>query len=166
MNESLGIIAEFSIGLAGFSGIVALIGNATIKIHRFRVSNLLRTAFTPGFCALLGLLLLHLGLQIENVVRLTSAVLGLAALLNLMTPLRAIRQFDESTRLLIGRGAFWFQTVTASLNILAQFFNSFIVTDYAAAILLGGLIHQLLAGAVTFSRIVDSLLKERENSAL
>ena len=166
MNDSFGIIAEFSIGLAGFSGIVALIGHAPIKIHRFRVSNLLRTAFTPGFCALLGLFLLHLGLHVEDVIRLTSAVLGLAALLNLIAALRDIRQFDESTRLLIGRRVFWFQVVTYSLNILAQFFNSLIVTDYAAAILLGGLIHQLLSAAVTFSNIVGSLLKERENAAL
>ena len=29
MNDSFGIIAEFSIGLAGFSGIVTLIGNTS-----------------------------------------------------------------------------------------------------------------------------------------
>ena len=162
MNESFGIIAEFSIGLAGFSGIVALIGNASIKVHWFRVSNLLRTAFTPGFCALIGIFLLHMGLQVENVIRLASAILGLAALLNLIMPLHAIRRFDESTRLLLGKRLFWFQAISASLNILAQLFNSLIVTDYAAAILLGGLIQQLLSAAVTFSNIVGSLLKNRE----
>jgi len=55
--------------------------------------------------------------------------------------------------------------MTDSFGIIAEFsiglagfsgvaalpINSFIVTDYAAAILLGGLIHQLLSGAVAFS---------------
>ncbi len=165
MNESFGIIAEFSIGLAGFSGIVALIGHSPIKIHRFRVSNLLRTAFTPGFCALLGLVLLHLGLQVEVVIRLTSAVLGLAALVNLAVASRALLKFDDATRLSLGRGVAWFQIGAVSINILAQFFNSSVVTEYAAAILIGGLIQQLLSGAFSFSRIVGSLLEERQNAA-
>ena len=165
MNDSFGIIAEFSIGLAGFSGIVALIGNVSVRIHRFRVANLLKTAFTPGFCALLGLVLLHLGQQVEQVIRITSAVLGLAVLLNIVTALRSIRYFDESTRMLLNRKIFWVNIVTYSLNILAQFFNSFVVTEYAEAILLGGLVHQLLSGAITFSLLVGVILSERENAA-
>ena len=165
MNDSFGIIAEFSIGLAGFSGIVALVGHSPGKIHRFRVSNLLKTAFTPGFCALLGLVLMHLDQPVEDVIRFTSAVLGLVVLLSLVGALRSIRNFDESARLILNKGIFWFETVTYSLNILAQFFNSFIVTDYAAAILTGGLIHLLLSGAITFSSIVGALLRERENAA-
>ncbi len=165
MNDSFGIIAEFSIGLAGFSGIVALIGNVPVKIHRFRVTNLLKTAFTPGFCALLGLVLLHLGLQVEQVIRITSAVLGLAVLLNMVTALRAIRYFDESARMLMNRRISWFNIVTYSLNILAQFFNSLVITDYSEAILLGGLVHQLLSGAINFSSIVGVILSQRENAA-
>ena len=165
MNDSFGIIAEFSIGLAGFSGIVALIANVPVKIYRFRVVNLLKTAFTPGFCALLGLVLLHLGQQVEQVIRITSAVLGLVVLLNMVTALHSIRYFDESTRLLLNRRILWFNIVTFSLNSLAQFFNSFVVTDYAEAILLGGLVHQLLSGAITFSSIVGLILSQRENAA-
>ena len=165
MNNSFGIIAEFSIGLAGFSGIVALIGNVPIKIHRFRVSNLLKTAFIPGFCALLGLVLLHLGQQVEQVIRFTSATLGLAVLLFLVTALRSIRYFDESARLLLNRRILWFNIVTISLNMLAQFFNSFVVTVYAEAILLGGLVHLLLSGAITFSSIIGLILSHRENAA-
>ena len=165
MNDSFGIIAEFSIGLAGFSGIVALIGNVPVKIHRFRVANLLKMAFTPGFCALLGLVLLHLGQQVEYVIRITSAALGLAVLLTLVTSLRSIRYFDESTRMLLNTRILWFNIVTLSLNILTQFFNSLVVTDYAEAILLGGLVHMLLIGAITFSTIVGVILSQRENAA-
>ena len=165
MNDSFGIIAEFSIGLAGFSGIVALIGNAPAKIHRFRVSSLLKTAFIPGFCALLGLLLLASGLQVEHVIRFTSAVLGLVVLWHLVSALRSIRHFDEPARLLLNKRIYWFEVVAQSSNILAQFFNVLVVTDYAEVILLGGLVHQLLSGAITFSSIVGVLLNEREKAA-
>ena len=165
MNDLFGIIAEFSIGLAGFSGIVALIGNAPAKIHRFRVSSLLKTAFIPGFCALLGLLLLTSGLQVEDVIRSTSAVLGLVVLWHLVTALRSIRHFDEPARLLLNKRIYWFEVVTQSSNILVQFFNVLVVTDYAEVILLGGLVHQLLSSAITFSSIVGVLLNEREKAA-
>ena len=114
---------------------------------------------------MLGLVLLHLGLQVEQVIRITSAVLGLAVLLNMVTALRAIRYFDESARMLLNRRILWFNIVTYSLNILAQFFNSLVVTDYAEAILLLGLVQQLLSGAITFSSIVGVILSQRENAA-
>jgi len=163
MNESFGIIAEFSIGLAGFSGVVALIGDAPAKIHRFRVSNIIRTAFTPGFCALFGIFLLHLGLQDQDVIRLTSAVLGLVAFTHWFVSVRVYLNFEASIRSSTA-GVASLQISMAALNILAQVFNSFVVTDYAAAILIGGLIQQLLAAAFTFSNIVSSLLNERDNA--
>jgi hypothetical protein len=48
---------------------------------------------------------------------------------------------------------------------LAQFFNSLVVTDYAEAILLLGLVQQLLSGAINFSSIVGVILSQRENAA-
>jgi hypothetical protein len=83
----------------------------------------------------------------------------------LITALCSIRHFDEPARLLLNKRIYWFEVVTQSSNILVQFFNVLVVTDYAEVILLGGLVHQLLSGAITFSSIVGVLLNEREKTA-
>ena len=161
MNETLALIAEFSIGLAGFSGIVALIGNTNHPIHRFRVMVLLRASFTPGFCALLALLLQHAGLTLENTIRLTSAIFGLVTLTSFARGLQTMTKFDGSSRKTFFRPMTLIHLAGYVINIMLQTLNAFMVTQYAEGILIGGLVHVLLVGATSFIRIVRSVLKNR-----
>ena len=164
MNEALTLIAEFSIGLAGFSGIVALIGNTSHPVHRFRVNVLLRASFTPGFCALLALLLQHAGLTLESTIRLTSAVFGLVTLTSFASGLQTMSKFVGSSRQAFFKPITLIHIAGYVINIALQTLNALMVTQYAEAILIGGLVHVLLVGATSFIRIVRSVLKKRSET--
>lgn len=165
MIDTFMILAEFSIGLAGFSGVVALIGNVPLDFLQFRVRNLLYAAFTPGFVALCGILFLHLDLQTESVVRLTSAVFAGVMIFGLITGLRRLRRLDKEAWSLLSRGLFWFNMTVGPANILAQCFSAAFHTPYAEAILVGGLILALLSGAITFAHMVGLLIKDKYDTA-
>ncbi|MDH5738009.1 MAG: hypothetical protein OEZ23_06840 [Gammaproteobacteria bacterium] len=64
--DPLSIIAEFSIGLAGFAGIVAALSHFKEEMRElveFRFANLLITAFAPGFFALMTISLSIIGVD-------------------------------------------------------------------------------------------------------
>jgi len=64
--DPLSTIAEFSIGLAGFTGIVAALvrfGEDMRPLVEFRFTNLLITAFAPGFFSLLTISLAIIGVS-------------------------------------------------------------------------------------------------------
>ncbi len=165
MNETLAVIAEFSIGLAGFSGIISVIGKAQTKLHQFRIKNLLITAFVPGFCALFGLVLLHFVVSHVDVVRSTSAILGIAISLNFASNFRAVRKLDAASSNLLNLRTKWFNIITSTLNIFAQVANAIFPTNYAEGILVAGLVHQLLMAAIYFSTVVVEFLKESSDIA-
>jgi hypothetical protein len=58
-SSSLAIIVEFAIGLAGFSGVIAVFGgrDGWSGTDRFRTGNLIVLAMIPGFMALLTICL-------------------------------------------------------------------------------------------------------------
>jgi len=76
--DPLSTIAEFSIGLAGFTGIIAVVANfkdSELEVIRFRISNLLVTAFAPGFFSLITICMLFLGLAEVSAIRSSSGLL-------------------------------------------------------------------------------------------
>lgn len=161
LSDSLTLIAEFSIGLAGFSGVVALIGSTSDRVHRIRVAILLRTSFTPGFCALFGICLLHLGLDSDSTVRWTSAIFGAVIAFHYALGMQSIWRTDSSLRKQMYRPIFWFHLAAYPVNFLLQFYNGFVPNNYAEAILIGGLVHILFVGATSFTKIVTQLLRHR-----
>lgn len=165
MIDTFTIIAEFSIGLAGFSGVVALVGNVPLDFLHFRIRNLLFAAFTPGFVALSGILLLHLDIEIALVVRLTSALLAIVMTIGMISGIRLMRKLGQDARGLLNRGLFLFNMTFGPLVILLQILSAAIHTRYAQAILVAGLILVLLSAAITFSYIIGILIKARYDSA-
>jgi hypothetical protein len=75
--EPLGTFAEFSIGIAGFAGIIAAFTSASegAELRLFRFRNLLITAFAPGFLSILTICLVYSGVMQETAVKISSAVL-------------------------------------------------------------------------------------------
>jgi len=72
MNDVLGSISEFSIGLAGFSGVAAALlqRNGSLReIDRLRVTINVVVALTPGIWALAFLALAEMGVALQSVVR-------------------------------------------------------------------------------------------------
>ena len=164
LSDSLTLIAEFSIGLAGFSGIVALIGRTADRIHKIRVSILLRTSFTPGFCALFGIFLIHLGLDADSIARWTSALFGTVIAFHYALGVKSIWRTDSSLRRQMYRPIFWFNIIAYPVNFSLQLYNAFVPNDYVEAILVGGLVHILFVGATSFTKIVLQILKKRPES--
>ena len=164
MYETFGIIAEFSIGLAGFSGVVALIGNVPIEFVWFRIRSLLITAFAPGFISLVGILHLHIETDVVAVVRTASALLGAMLLFGLIVGIRSLRGLDSSAKALLNRALLWFNLTTYPANIVIQFFNTAVPTKYAEGILVGGLVILLLSAAITFSAIIGMMVRQRSNA--
>ena len=61
-TELLGIVIEFSIGLAGFSGVIAIFSGRSqdrVQLEIFRLRNLVLGASIPAFLSFIALGLLH-----------------------------------------------------------------------------------------------------------
>jgi hypothetical protein len=77
--DLLGYIIEFSIGLAGFSGVIAVFAGRSPErtpLELFRLRNLLLGATIPAFLAFIGLGLAHLLSSEFMAWRLSSAIAG------------------------------------------------------------------------------------------
>ena len=164
MIDTFTVIAEFSIGLAGFSGVVALIGNVPLDFLHFRVRNLLYAAFTPGFVALFGIFLLRLDIETDSAVRLASLLFAASATVGMISGFKHLRRLGEDARGFLHRGLFWFNMTVGPTVILLQFLNAAFQTRYAQAILTVGLILVLLSAAITFSHLIGILIKARYDS--
>ena len=76
MNEAtdlLSTIVEFSVGLAGFSGVVGIFIHRSgewLYVDRFRITNLLIMSLTPGFLAFLSLGLIPIA---DDAIRISAA---------------------------------------------------------------------------------------------
>jgi hypothetical protein len=99
--EPLGIVTEFSIGLAGFTGIIAIFGKTQHGISsakQFRITNLMVSAFASGFCALAVISLIHLGLSDATSVRLGSAIFAVVLTVAFIATLRARQRLSDVDR--------------------------------------------------------------------
>ena len=146
--EPLGIIAEFSIGLAGFTGIIAAITSASTgraELQIFRFSNLLITAFAPGFFAILTICLVYAGMIDQQAIRLSSTML----LIYLCS--WTIFVFKYMSRGSIKRSMGYFMWVFSLLNLVLQMTNIVAPAINLVGFYLFGLFVLLLQAAVVFS---------------
>lgn len=150
--DALSTFAEFSIGLAGFSGIVIAVLTVAAgdrNLLRFRFSNLLNTAFAPGFSALIAVCLIFAGLTDIEVIRISSTLLAGYFIIWSYSVNRRPRMMNANPYMTVFMWSF-------SLgNLIAQSANIYFAEAF---IYLGGLAALLLQGAVVFAVIALSSL--------
>jgi hypothetical protein len=153
--DFLATIAEFSIGLAGFAGIVAALAryhHSELALVRFRLANLLVSSFAPGFFALLTFGLVSGGMEIGTALRASSS--GLAVGLLLWAVLVHTRKPAQLSRpLLVAMSA------VTTVNLLVQLASVAGLTGMPAASYLIGLMLLLLQGAAVFVVLVMDVLQ-------
>jgi hypothetical protein len=161
MTEALGIICEFSIGLAGFTGIVAIFANSQRQVGaavRFRITNLLVSAFTPGFFALLVISLLQLGVVQETAVRSGSALFAASILAWALLSTRTRSRLPATDRRQLSNFIYWFTAAVALTNATTQLLAAVAILGHRPGVLVAGLSAMLLLGAITFAALVMQVL--------
>ncbi|NKB99020.1 MAG: hypothetical protein GKR90_11090 [Pseudomonadales bacterium] len=157
--DALSTIAEYSIGIAGFTGIVTALAkfqNANASLLSYRLSNLLTTAFVPGFSSLIALALTTTELDEVLVVRASSILLTLYMC---GWSYRVIRRKQPNTNKVMTVFMWSFSII----NLFAQAFNA-VSVEPLTIVYLGGLIALLVQAAVVFSVVALSVL-HRESFA-
>lgn len=153
--DFLGTIAEFSIGLAGFAGIVAALAKyrrPELALVRFRLANLLVSSFAPGFFALLTFGLISSAMAIDTALRVSSGVL--AAGLLLWAVLVHTRKPAQLSRALLAA-----MSAVTTVNLVIQLASATALTGVPAASYLVGLMLLLLQGAAVFVVLVMEALQ-------
>jgi len=157
----LGTITEFSIGLAGFAGIVAAINRPSGHDERlltFRFTNLLVTAFAPGFLAILSMSLIYSGYVERKAIYISSVLLLLYLLAWAVYVLAAIPRESAS------RGMSTFLWVSSIANMALQVMNLVDPSVNLVGFYLFGLLILLLQAALVFAVLALSTLR-RTNDA-
>jgi hypothetical protein len=151
-------ITEFSIGLAGFSGIVAALAHRTgswVQVDRYRIGNLLYSGLTPGFLAFFALGLLANIEHQATVWKISSGVLALVLAYGMFVTIYGRRKLPREERKLISIPVF---SVQRAISLIAFIFQTLSIAglfaDYLFSIFYFGLIAQLFVATVQFSRII------------
>jgi len=151
-------IAEFSIGLAGFSGIIAVFAGRDGRwaaSDRQRGVVLILTALTPGFISFLALALGTIGLPEQIVWRLSEAIFGAAIVVSVFVVVAGHKAIPDSERQVFSPLAGAFVAGGSALNGAAQLFGAFGgFGSLTFTALFLGLVWQLLVGAIQFARII------------
>lgn len=165
--DALNTLAEFSIGLAGFTGIIAIFANSRDRIGaalRFRITNLLALSFAPGFFALATLGLVYLVEQEATAIRITSAGIAAFSLLALTRGYRTRRKIPTEEKQLLSPFFWAFNIAVVALNFTAQVINVVFPSKYSAGIVVFGIISMLLVAAITFCMIVFQIMNSQGRS--
>lgn len=165
-TAALGTIAEFSIGLAGFTGIVSVfaISRGAVRTSiEFRVRNLLLISFVPGFLSLAVIGLIHSGLEIPLCIRVGSALLGLICIVMIASSVSARKRMEPQEKRELSRFLWWFAMVLGGINVVAQLLNASIGPFFESGILILGLVATLLLSAMTFFVLVLQVLRGGAN---
>ena len=151
-------ITEFSIGLAGFSGIVAALAHRTgswVQVDRYRIGNLLYSGLTPGFLAFIALGLLANLDQQATVWKLSSGMLALVLAYGMFVTIYGRRQLPLDERKLISIRVFSVQRAISLVALIFQLLSIIgFFPHYVFSIFYFGLIAQLFVATVQFTRII------------
>ncbi len=149
--SKLGYVIEFSIGLAGFSGIISVLSsNSWGKLEHYRTLVLLLSAFIPAFAAF-GALIWHSFLEVESAWRASalSFVLVLLPLLLVITYGRTrydVRRFPQFNKHRVN--------FATSILLLAAMLQTIVLLGVAphlhSTLFLAGLVSVLLVGVIQF----------------
>ena len=152
-TELLGSVIEFSIGLAGFSGVVAAVTRNTswTALEKYRVVNLLQSALLPAFLAFVALGLANAQ---DNSVAAWQQACVISALTKFAFVARAF--WGRSALPAAQRGELRMDvmisiTVTLSLAGVAQLLAATVLAPhYAFPLFYAGQLLLLMAGAILF----------------
>lgn len=152
--DALFVIAEISIALAGFTGVLAALyaRGSWHPLDKWRTISLLLAGFVALGIALLPFGLYSLGLDGSALWRTSSAVFvgaGIAAtvvVVRYQPPRASIPQFSLTAPL------FW---SVVSINLLAQLLNALgVLTSGTFGVFYLGLVVNLLVGGMQFTNII------------
>ena len=157
-SESLGLLVEFSIGLAGFSAIVSVFlqrSSQLSALDRFRIFNLLLLALLPAFIVFTCIGFESILADLDLAVRISSAVLAGCLLIFVISIPGRLKRLPSDQRELIRTGAFLFLLVAVAGNIIAQTLSSITLEGGVAfGTLFFGLSVILLQGVIQFIWII------------
>jgi hypothetical protein len=117
--ETLGTIVEFSIGLAGFIGIVAVVRQfrgIDSNLAQFRFKNLLVTAFVPGFFALPAMTLASFEVDDFSSLRYASGAFATFLILNFVFGWDNPGLFIAGPNIMLLQGAIFFSISDPKVN--------------------------------------------------
>ena len=156
--DLLGLIVEFSIGLAGFSGIAGAFIHRTGEwpvVDRFRVSNLLFLSLTPGFLAFIALGLLRSGMTIDAAARTSAALFSIAVIVMFNIFPRNRARVPEHDRHIVGLPIFLPMSALLALVLVSQLLVAAgIVISQPFVAFYFGLVALLLGAVVQFARLI------------
>ena len=158
ISDNLGLVAELAIGLAGFSGLVAIVGSRAgrdapeVDAARLRAAlefSLLATAF-----ALLPSLPIEAGMRDSDALRLCSALFAASGAVFTVFKVRTVRVLPNfSVR---GWHVFWPSLSASAILVLVA--AALAIVPLTAAYLWGLYVYLALS-AIVFLRLVLSLLE-------
>ena len=154
-TELLSTVVEFSIGLAGFSGVVGIFIHRSgqwIYVDRFRITNLLLMSLTPGFLSFVTLGLLSIT---ESAIQISAAMFACVIVLLLIFIPRARSKVPASDRSLVGLHIFVPISLTFAVVLLLQILVAASVIDsYRFTVYYYSLVVMLLLAVVQFARLI------------
>ena len=154
-SDLLSTIVEFSIGLAGFSGIVGIFINRSgqwIYVDRFRVTNLLLMSLTPGFLSFISLGLLPI---VDGAIEISAAIFATTIVLLLTFIPRARSRVPEIDRPLVGLRIFVPMSLTFVVLLILQTLIAVSVIDsYEFTVYYYSLVVMLLLAVIQFARLI------------
>ena len=157
-HESLTSVAEFAIGLAGFSGIVVALGKRPGRwapADRIRLLNVLLLAFGAGFMAYFPMVLAHAGLSGSLLWRSSSGGFLCAVIPMILFGLIRMQKLPDDVKGLLHPFVYWLAVISGLVTILAQLLNMVglgFQPQFAPYFL--GLVILLLNGAIQFARML------------
>ena len=156
--QLLSSIVEFSIGLGGFSGIVAVFVQRTgdwTAVDRWRVTNLLAVTLTPAFAAFFAMGMARILVGEEIAWRSGSAFLALVlCLFHYFIP-AGRRKLPTEQQHIVSPRAFAFMYGTTLVILAFQAAAAIgLFGSHVFVVFFYGLVTMLLVGALQFMRII------------
>ena len=157
ITDLLSTITEFSIGLAGFSGVIGVFIHGSggwLEVDRFRITNLLVMSLTPGFLAFLTLGLIQVMDQ-DSAIRVSAAVFALTIVVLLIVLPRARTKVPEQDQHLVGLHIFVPMSATFVLALVTQSLVAFkAITSGTFTAYYFSLVVMLLLAVFQFARLI------------
>lgn len=154
-TELLSTIVEFSVGLAGFSGLVGAFMHRSGKwlyVDQFRITNLLLMSLTPGFLAFLTLGLIQVS---DSAIELSAVAFATALALLLILIPRARAKVPARDQHLVGLHIFIPIASTFGVLLVVQTLLAIsVISSNAFIIYYFSLVVMLLLAVVQFARLI------------